>query len=118
VHRGADVLFAAGGATAQAALRAASEAGIYAIGTERDQAKALGASGTGVVTSIYGQAGFEVQRMLRLIREGNALQTASGQFGYVPLDQTYPESLGITLNSLIKDLMSGEVQTNVLLQKP
>ncbi len=118
MKRGVDVIFAAGGVTAQAALRVASEEGIHAIGTERDQAAILGESGNGVVTSIYGRAGFEVQKMLRLIRESNPPQPGSGSFGYVPLNQTFPESFGSELDLLLKALIAGEVQTSVSLQKP
>lgn len=118
INRGVDVIFAAGGATAQAALRVASEEGIYAIGTERDQAALLDESGKGMVTSIYGQTSFEVQRMMRLIKEGNMPVPESGQFGYMPLSQKFPESLSIALDLLLKDLINGDVQTSVLLQKP
>lgn len=118
VQRGADVIFAAGGVTGQGALRAASEAGIYVIGTERDQAAALAESTSSVVTSIYGQAGFEVQKMMRLIKAGNIPESEFGQFGYVPLREKFPESLSIDLNQLLNELARGEVQTSVLLQKP
>ncbi len=70
IARGADVLFAAGGVTAQGALKAASEFGLYAIGSERDQAAALGESGKGVVISFYGAAQFEVQEVMREVRAG------------------------------------------------
>lgn len=117
-QRGADVIFAAGGVTGQGALRAATEKGIYAIGTERDQAAALAESNSSVVTSIYGQAGFEVQKMMRLLKEGNTPESKFGQFGYIPLHEKFPESLSIDLNQLLDELASGEVQTSVLLQKP
>jgi basic membrane protein A len=118
IDRGVDVIFAAGGVTAQAALRVASEEGIHAIGTERNQAAILVESGTGVVTSIYGRAGYEVQKMLRGIREGNLSQPPSGTFGYVAINQTFPESLSRDLDLLLKALLAGEVQTSVSLQKP
>jgi basic membrane protein A and related proteins len=118
IHRGADVIFAAGGATGQAALRVAGEEGVYAIGAERDQAVLLDESGKSVVTSIYGRASFEVQRMMRLIQEGNLPVSEPGQFGFVPLNQKFPESLSIDLGLLLKDLINGDVQTSVLLQKP
>ena len=118
MKRGADVIFAAGGATGQGALRAASEAGIHAIGAERDQAAALGESGSGVVTSIYGRAGFEVQAVVAELRQGHVIEPVSGQFGYVPLSDTFPESLGIEMDTLSSNLLSGYVQTNVPLQKP
>jgi basic membrane protein A len=118
VKRGADVIFAAGGVTGQGALRAASEAGISAIGTERDQAAALADSGQGVITSIYGQAGLEVQKMMRLIKQGNLPKSESGPFGYVPFGETSLELLSPDLDRVLHDLMTGEVRTNVILQKP
>jgi basic membrane protein A len=118
INRGADVIFAAGGLTAQAALRVVSEEGMYAIGAERDQAVLLDESGKGVVTSIYGQSSFEVPGMLRLIKEGNMPLSKSGQFDYVPLSEKFPESLSMNLDLLLRDLISGDVQTTVLLQKP
>jgi len=118
IKRGADVIFAAGGATGQGALRAASEAGIHAIGAERDQAAALGESGPGVVTSVYGRAGFEVQAVIRLLKEGQSTELVLGQFGYVPLGDHFPESLKIEMDNLLPNLFSGYVQTNVPLQKP
>jgi basic membrane protein A len=118
IDRGVDVIFAAGGLTAQSALRVASEEGIHAIGTERDQAVVLGESSHRVVTSIYGRAGFEVQRMLRVIKEGNSPEPGYAPFGYVLLDQTFPELFGRDLDLLLNALISGEVQTSVSLQKP
>jgi basic membrane protein A len=116
--RGADIIFAAGGLTGQGALQAASNAGLLAIGAERDQAAALTDSGQGVITSIYGQAGFEVQKMMRLIKEGNLPKSGSGQFGYVPFGERSLELLTPELDRLLHDLMAGTVRTNVILQKP
>lgn len=118
LNRGVDVIFGAGGITAQAALRVGSEEGIHVIGSERNQAAVLAESGKGVVTSIYGQAGLEVQKMLRLIKAGNLPLTESGPFGYTPLNQTFPESMSLDLDELLKNLIAGEVQTSVPLQKP
>ena len=118
MKRGADVIFAVGGATGQGALRAASEAGTFAIGAERDQAAALDESGSGVMTSVYGRAGFEVQRLVGELRQGHTPVPVSGQFGYVPLSDTFPESLGIEMDTLSSNLLSGYVQTNVPPQKP
>lgn len=118
IHRGVDVLFAAGGVTAQAALRATSEGGFYAIGAERNQAEALAESGSGVVTSVYGSASFEVQDLMRLLKEGNAMEPRTGQFRYVPLGQEFPESASLEINLLIKDLFNGKIMTNVTLGSP
>jgi basic membrane protein A and related proteins len=118
IQRGADVIFAAGGITGQGALRAADEAEVNSIGTERNQGAALARSGSGVVTSILGDASFEIQKVLRLIREGRVQELQSGQIKYIPLDQTFPESLTQELDSLVSALQTGEVKTNVTLLKP
>jgi len=118
VKRGTDVIFAVGGATGQGAVRAASEAGIYAIGAERDQAAALGEAGSGVVTSVYGRARFEVQNLMRLLKDGQSSEPLLSQFGYVPLDDKFPESLKIEMDNLLSNLFSGYVQTSVPFHKP
>jgi basic membrane protein A len=113
IQRGTDVIFAAGGATGQGALRAAAEAGIRSIGTERNQGAALAESGPGVVTSILGDASFEVQKIILLLAEGKAVESASGQIRYIPLAQTFPESLTREMDALLLALQIGEVKTNV-----
>lgn len=118
IKRGADVIFAAGGVTAQGALRAASEADIPAIGAERDQAAALAESGSSVVTSILGRASFEVQEVMRLLRGGNISEARSGQIWNVPLNGDFSESLQEGANFLFLNLRNGEIKTNVTLEKP
>jgi basic membrane protein A len=118
IKRGADVIFAAGGATGQSALRAAAEARINAIGTERDQGAVLGGSGLSVTTSIFGSASFEVQNMLRQIRAGNVSAPQPTQFEFIPLDQKFPENLNSDMQALAMELANGNVKTNVPAQKP
>ncbi len=118
IRRGADVIFSAGGVTAQGALRAASEANIPAIGAERDQAAALAESGSSVVTSILGRASFEVQEVMRLLRVGNIGEGVSGQIGNVPFNGNFPESLQKGANFLFSQMQSGGIRTNVAPEKP
>ncbi len=118
IRRGTDVIFAAGGVTGEGALRAATEAGIKSIGTERDQGAALAGSDSGVVTSILGDASFEVQEVLRMLKEGNAAESQSGQIRYVPLVRTFPENLTMEMDLLLSSLQTREVKTNVTLSKP
>lgn len=120
VQSGADVVFAAGGGTGQGALRAASEAGIHAIGAERDQAAALGPSaGSGVVASIYGNARLEVRELMRLLKSGQINERGAGQIGYVPLDdQKFPENLPNEMDELLANLLNGSIKTNVPFEKP
>jgi basic membrane protein A len=113
IQRGADVIFAAGGATGQGALRAAAEAGIKSIGAERDQGAVFTGSGSGVVTSILGDASFEIQKILRLPKNPQ-----SGRIKYVLPNQTFPESLTREMDALLSALSTGAVKTNVTLSKP
>ena len=118
IKRGADVIFAAGGATSQGALRAAAEAQVNAIGSERDQGMALGDSGLSVVTSIFGDASFEVQNVLRLIRDGNINPPGASQFKYVPFKESFPENLTQEMDLLLRALSHGEIKTGIPLKKP
>jgi basic membrane protein A len=118
IFRGADVVFAAGGVTGQGALRAASEAGVYAIGTERDQAAALGETGSSVVTSFYGQTSFEVQEMMRFLQGGQLPEGQIGPIGFVPLDPNFPEILGFELEALRIMLLDSRIITNVPFSQP
>ena len=113
IRRGADVLFAAGGVTAQGALKAATEYGIHAIGAERDQAAALGESGSSVVTSFYGQTQFEVQEVMRMVKNGQFPENLEGQVQYVPLNPEFPLGWSEELNSLLESLFAGKIRTNV-----
>jgi basic membrane protein A len=126
IRRGADVIFAAGGATGQGALRAAVDpanaltAGLQvrAIGAERDQGLVLAESGSSVVTSIFGSASFEVQNVLRLLRGQNTYQPGERQIEYVPFDEKYPENMTQEMNTLLLMLWSGEIKTGVSFEKP
>ena len=118
IQRGADVIFAAGGATGQGALRAAAEAGIKSIGTERDQGAVLAEEGSGVVTSVFGDASFETREALRLFRDGKAVELPASQIKYVPFDRTFPENLTREMDALLLSLRIGEVKTDVTLTKP
>lgn len=118
IRRGADVVFAAGGVTGQGALRAASEYGISAIGAERDQAAALGVSGSSVVASFYGDARLEVQETMRRVREGQIGGERIGQIRFTPPDPSFPPSSVTQLELLIDALRSGEISPNIPNEKP
>ncbi len=118
IQRGADMIFAAGGATGQGALRAAAEAQVAAIGTERDQAAVLGESGSSVVTSIYGDASSEIQKMMRELGDGNVFKPGVSHIEYVPFNEKYPESLTRDMNTLLLALQNGEIKTNVTFERP
>lgn len=118
IRRGADVVFAAGGVTGQGALHAAAEANIPAIGTERDQAVVLAESGSSVVTSILGQASFEIKEVMRLLRDGNISGERLGQIENLPLNGNFSENLQDGVNFLLITLRNGVIKTNVASEKP
>lgn len=118
VARGADVLFAAGGDTGTGALKAATEAKIKAIGAERDQGAALEDKGLSVVTSVLGRGSFTVQELMRHIKDGNWTDAQASPIGYVALEGVVSESVILELDEILTDLASGEVKTNVTVEKP
>lgn len=113
IARGADVLFSAGGVTAQGALKAASEFGLYAIGAERDQAAALSVSGLGVVTSFYGAARFEVQEVMRRVRAGDVRDGRVGKIQFTALNPAFPPEFSTQIELLLTALANGELNVNV-----
>lgn len=118
IRRGADVIFAAGGVTGQGALHAAADMKIKAIGAERDQRAVLGESSSSVLTSIYGNASFEVQSLMRVLKGRGVYEPHLSQIKYAPLDENFPESYTQDLNLLLFSLYTGEIKTNVTLTKP
>jgi basic membrane protein A and related proteins len=113
IERGADVLFAAGGGTGQGALKAATEFGVYAIGSERDQAAALGDSGLGVVTSFYGRTRLEVQEVMREVREGQIRAERVGRIQFAALNPAFPLEWKGELELLLAALAGGQVEVSV-----
>ncbi len=118
INRGADVIFAAGGVTGQGALRAASEYGIRAIGAERYQAAALGGSGSGVVTSFYGDARFEVQETMRRMREEGKVEARIGSIKFADIPPQFPPSAVSELELLLSLLQTGQIQVNIPFESP
>jgi basic membrane protein A and related proteins len=122
IQHGADVIFAAGAVTGQGALIAAAEARVYAIGAEQDQAAALTEARPAVVTSIYGRASLEVQKWMRLIREGHAMEgEAVGAVGFVQyreVKKPISDSLKLEIEQLLLALSSGTLQTKVPASAP
>jgi len=121
IQDGADVIFAAGGETGVGALRAAAEAKIDAIGAERDQRTVLLTSGdqdSSVVTSVLGRASSTVQELMRRVKDGNLADAKSSSIGYVSFETFVPENLVTEMDKILLGLLSGEIKTNVILQKP
>jgi len=118
IQDGADVLFAAGGITGVGALRAATDAQIYAIGAERNQRAALADEGSSVVTSILGRASSTVQELMRRIKDGNLADAEKSLIGYVPLYGFVPKSVITDIDQILIGLTTGSIKTNVSREKP
>ena len=121
VTRGADVLFAVGGVTSVGALRAATEAGIKSIGAERDQGAALASlaeKGLSVVTSVLGRSSFTVQELMRRVKTGDLADARMSPVGYVPLEAVVQKNLIAELDEILAGLATGEIKTNIPVEKP
>ena len=118
IQDGADVLFAAGGITGVGALRAATDAQIYAIGAERNQRAALADEGSSVVTSILGRASSTVQELMRRIKAGDRTDAEMSPIGYVPFEAFVPGTLVAEMDEILLGLITGEIKTNVAVEKP
>ena len=118
IQRGVDVIFAAGGATGEGALRAAVEAKVNAIGAERDQAAVLGGSGSSIVTSFLGSTSFEVQNMIRLLKDGQIGPLGVTRIRFLPLAPKFPESLTQELDALLLQILTGDLKTNIPAARP
>lgn len=118
ITRGADVIFAVGGETGAGALRTATSAGIQSIGAERDQGAALEDKGLSVVTSVLGRGSFTVQELMRRVKAGNWADAQASPIGYVSLEGVVPENVLAELEEILTGLASGEVRTNVTVEKP
>lgn len=118
IKGGADVIFAAGGGTGVGALRAAGKAKIQSIGVERDQAAALGADGSGVLTSVLGQTSLTVQKVMRSLKSGNLPSAQMSPIWYIPFDEFVQRSALLEMENVLTGLESGEIKTNVPFEKP
>ena len=83
LNQGADVLFAAGGETADAALQAAAENGALVIGTETDAYTRLEAARPQLLTSAVNEVRSGVRELLHWARQGTL--PAGEYFGQVSL---------------------------------
>jgi basic membrane protein A len=117
VQQEADVVFAAGGGTAIGALRTAGELNIRAIGVERDQRTAMGSEGSGVVSSLWGNASSTVQELMRTLRAGNMPEARVNPVEFVLLEEVIPRGLAGEMNEILSGLMNGTIKTNVTFEK-
>ena len=122
VHAGADVIFAAGGNTANAALETAAEQGMYVIGSETDPYESLTELRPRLLSSATSDVRAGIRDLMRLVRTD---QLPGGNFfGQVELapfhelDLRIPQSVKDQLNQLAQGLANDPSLDEVPYQKP
>ena len=122
VTDGADVIFAAGGNTANAALETAAGQGAYVIGSETDEYESLTDIRSRLVSSAVNDVRTGVRDLMRLARN-NQLPAGNffGQIELAPfhdLDSQIPQSVKDQLNQLTQELTNNPIIDDVPYQKP
>ena len=122
VQDGADVIFAAGGNTADAALETAAGQGAYVIGSETDEYESLTDIRSKLVSSAMNDVRSGVRDLMRLARN-NQLPAGNffGQIELAPfhdLDGQIPQPVKDQLNQLAQELTNNPIIDDVPYQKP
>ncbi len=122
VNNGADVLFAAGSGTGDAALESAANQGVAVIGAETDAYARLTSIRQQLVSSALNDIRLGVRDLMRLTRSG---QFPSGEFfGQVELapfhewESRIPQTVKDRLLEIENSLNDGSIQTNVPYKSP
>jgi len=114
---GADVIFGVGGATGTAALREAGRAGVYTIGSERDQWPFIPEARETLLTSFYPDPGESLEVTLRRRAAGELgpplLQGGVAIAPFHDMEPSIPEDVRLRLLVLQRQLKAGEIQTGV-----
>ena len=122
VQNGADVVFAAGGNTAQAALEAAAAQGALVIGSETDQYESLADARARLVSSAVSDIRAGVRSLVVLARQDQL--PAGNFFGQVALapfhdqDEQVAQSVKDQLTGLEQELASDPIIDPVPFQNP
>ncbi|MBI3737908.1 MAG: BMP family ABC transporter substrate-binding protein [Chloroflexi bacterium] len=122
VHDGVDVLFAAGGGTADAALEAAANEGASVIGAETDNYARLADVRPRLVTSAINDVRSGVQELMRLAREGQFPSGESmGQVNLAPFHEfeiRISSDVATRLEEIRTGLANGSIKTGILYKSP
>jgi basic membrane protein A len=122
VHQGVDVLFAAGGETADGALQAAAAQGAFVIGTETDLYLRLVEVRPRLLTSATNDVRRGVLGLLRLARQGQLPSGEyMGQVGLAPfhaLDGSIPANIRSQMLRLGDGLDTGAIDPDVPYKSP
>jgi basic membrane protein A and related proteins len=122
VQDGADVIFAAGGSTGDAALETAAGQGAYVIGSETDEYESLTDIRSRLASSAVNDVRTGVRDLMRLARTKQL--PAENFFGPIELapfhdvDGQIPQSIKDKLNQLAQELSSDPIIDDVPYQKP
>ena len=113
---GTDILFAAGGETARAALETAAGRGVYVVGADEDMFYQLD-NADFVLSSAVKQAGPDVYTLIRLALE-NQFPTGDtqGEYALAPfhtLERQVPPTVRERLEQIRRGLADGSIQTGV-----
>jgi basic membrane protein A len=122
LHDGADVVFAAGGSTANAVLETAASQGAYVIGSETDQYESLTEIRPKLLSSAVSDIRLGVRDLMRLAYM-NQLPAGNffGQIELAPfhdLERQIPQSVSQQLIQLRAELISNPIIDKVPYQKP
>jgi basic membrane protein A len=113
---GTDILFAAGGETARAALETAAARSVYVIGADEDMFYQLKAADY-VLSSVVKQAGTGVYGLIRLAVEGQLpageTRGAYALGSYHSLERQVPPTVRERLEQIRRGLTDGSIQTGV-----
>ena len=122
LHEGADVLFAAGGETADAALQAAAENGALVIGTETDAYTRLEHVRPRLLTSAVNDVRPGVRALLEAARQGKLpAGEYFGQVGLAPfheLGSRIPAEAVSRLDEIRASIEAGEISLEVPYRLP
>ena len=122
VHSGADVLFAAGGGTAEAALEAGAGEGIFVIGTEYDLYAGGSVISSRLLSSSIKLVQPEVEELLMLAASGRLDGTpVFGSMDLAPFHETdslVPAEVAERLAAIRQGLESGSIRTEVPYNPP
>ncbi len=116
IGEGVDILFAAGGETARAALETASAHGVYVIGVDEEMFYQLKSPDL-ALSSVLQQAAPKVYELIRLAKEGafpgGDVIGAYALGPYHSLGRLIPPTVQERIEQIRLGLMDGSIQTNV-----
>jgi basic membrane protein A len=122
VNEGADIIFAAGAQTADAALVAAARAGALVMGTETDVYERLPSVRAQLVTSAINDIRSGVLDLLQLVRKGGLPDGEyAGQVGLAPYhdqDGRIPSDTRTRIEDIRSRLLSGTLRLDVPYEAP